>query len=88
MSNFISGFLYAILISTIITVYFKTEPKIVYRDAEIIKLLKSVKYARNRVLPLCFRKGEEGEQLDIAEYCGAYQTLDLLIHDIEKGNFK
>lgn len=53
-------------------------------------LLKELYSGREAARVNCFKKPSQnyGREMITSEYCGAYQALDLLIHDIEGGNLK
>ena len=53
-------------------------------EARLEAYISELKIERARLIDLCFQKGEEGNQLDIAEYCGNYSQIDLVIHYLSK----
>ena len=53
-------------------------------EARLEAYISELKIERARLIDLCFRKGDEGQQLDIVEYCGSYSQIDLIIHYLSK----
>ena len=85
MKNYILGALIALITTFGVNAY-SYEAKVCKMPLQgrLEAYINELKIERARLIPLCFRRGEDAEQLEIAEYCGNFSQIDIVIHYLSK----